>query len=361
MATVATLVFNQFLRIVFDSYNGRFEGTYPNLKYRTNIRARYEATAGGNFSLASTCTFKFGGLSSSYYMSYSRCTTQSSWYEVGTTSDSMGCSRSKTWSVSVSHTSSTGYPECSGSGSYSSGTVSAPTIKDITITDLTEQSFTFNSSLSSNPYNLYVLRLYDVDNKKFLTSSLNGDYSITDLEPNTTYNLKAEAWLADLSGSLITSKQTAVTTLEKYNEITINDVSYTITEGEETDEVTFTVSTSNDEKVSSLSYTTSGGLSGTSDSLTFTLTGLEKNLDNTITITTTDTLNRTSASYTSQFKTTFTYMECWVFNGTEWQRGYSMELASKYNLCKLFAFNGTEWLEAIPYEEETTDTPIIII
>ena len=59
MTVLATLPYNQYLILTFESYNERYEGSYPNLKFKADVRFKYT----GNFKIQANNVVRLGGLS----------------------------------------------------------------------------------------------------------------------------------------------------------------------------------------------------------------------------------------------------------------------------------------------------------
>lgn len=335
--------------LVFDKYNERYEGNYPNLKYKANVRARFEARNGGSFSVQASNTLQLGGLSATYGMYYGYGTTVTSWYEVGTIDENMGCSRSKSWSWSCS---CSGWPNLSGTASTSSPTIGAPTVGG-SVDNIQQNSGDINWSMSSNNYDLYRVWIKKPDGSytEQLGSS-KGTYTLTGLEQNTEYKVVVEAWLADGSGSAVATKELKFKTLENYPEIVVEDIDIVVTPGETTDTVNFTAKTSDDAHVNQTIWQITGGPSQTQSGLEYTETGLAQNATLTVTVQTKDTLGRTSTSFSKQFNTTFTYKEVWVCQNGTWKKGYSMVAQiGEFELCELWVYtNQYGWQKAPVYE-----------
>jgi hypothetical protein len=365
MSVIATLTYNAYLKMDFDTYNERFEGNYPNLYYKANVRFHYY----GNFSMYANNTVTLGGLQTTVSVN-TGTTSDSGWYYLGEISEPMYCNRQRSFSWSCSNS---GWPSLSGTASLTTPKIGLPSYS-CSVKNIDINSLTVTGKLTNNPYNLYTLRLWRASSWK--SNNLNGDYTETGLTQKTEYEYHVEPFMADCSGGYLAQTVLKATTLENYAEIVIESVDYTITKGETTDDVTFTVHTSDDEHVKSTTWGDDGTwASGTG--LTYTWTGLPKNLETYIKAKTTDTLSRDSDAFIFKFHTTYTYMETWIFDGTEWQHGYSTTLdenKEKYVLSRLYYFNGTQWLPAIPYSKlvrknymtctsdaETTSTSSIVI
>lgn len=347
MATVATLTYDEYMVLVFDKYNEKYEGSYPNLKYKFSIRCRFEARNGGKWSINASDTFKFGSLSENVYINTWNNKGAGSWYNLGTITENVGCARSisKKYSCSVS-----GFPNLRGTSTVTSPTIGLPTISFEVDTDKTTQtSITVNGKLTSNPYNLYVLRLYNPDNATWWTNNLNGERAFNELTQNTTYKFHPEAWLATLSGSKLKEVSTvSEKTLENYPEITVTGIDILVTSGGTKDTVTFTVKTSDDSHVQQSIWTINS--QSTETGLTHT-EEFDKNQSLTVKVKVKDTLGRTSAEFSKGFETSFTFKEVYVFDNGTWKRGYSYVLQNgEYKLCELWAYNGTEWLQAPKYQ-----------
>lgn len=359
MATIATLTYNQYMVLVFDKYNERYEGNYPNLKYKANVRARFEARNGGSFSVQASNTLKLGGLSATYGMYYGYGTTVTSWYEVGTISENMGCSRSKSWTWDCS---CSGWPNLSGKASTSSPTIGAPSVGG-SVGNIQQNSVDINWSMSSNNYDLYRVWIKKPDGSytEQLGSS-KGTYTLTGLEQNTEYKVVVEAWLADGSGSAVATKELKFKTLENYPEIVVEDIDIVVTPGETTDTVNFTAKTSDDAHVNQTIWQITGVPSQTQSGLEYTETGLAQNATLTVTVQTRDTLGRTSTSFSKQFNTTFTYKEVWVCQNGTWKKGYSMVAQiGEFELCELWVYTDQYgWQKAPVYEYVPLPDPITL-
>lgn len=366
-SNVANLDYNQYLRVSFDVYNERYEGAYPNLRYKANVRFKIT----GKFSIHASNTVKFGGLTWSGYMNYGYYTQDTGWINIpGEINEAMGCNRQRSfsWNCSIS-----GWPNLSGTASVTTPLISSPEF-ETSISDIDVESLVINGKLISNPYNLYCLRAWSKTKDEFITNDLNGSITIDGLTQNTQYEYHVEVWKADLSGSYVSQKILTATTLENYPEISIESVDFVITEVDsEYDNVTLTVHTTDDAHVKSSTWGERGTYK-TDEGTSTTYNNLKKNLELYFDVTVEDTLGRTSKSFNFRFNTTFTYMETWVFVDGMWKRGYSMALGrmnrpkldgeistyssgvgnrNKYELVRLSAFDGLEWHQAIPYKEES--------
>lgn len=364
---VANLDYGQYLRITFNVYNERYEGSYPNLRYKANVCFRIT----GKFAIQASNTVKFGGLTWSGYMNYGYWTTDTGWIGIpGEINEAMGCNRQRSfsWNCSIS-----GWPNLSGTASVTTPLISAPEF-ETSISDIDVESLVINGKLTSNPYNLYCLRAWSKTKDEFITNNLNGSITIDGLTQNTQYEYHVEVWKADLSGSYVSQKILTVTTLENYPEISIESVDFVITEVDsDYDNVTLTVHTTDDAHVKSSTWGERGSYK-TDEGTSTTYNNLKKNLELYFEVTLEDTLGRTSKPFNFRFNTTFTYMEAWVFVDGMWKRGYSMALGrmnkpkldseistyssgvgsrDTYSLVRLSAYDGLEWHQAIPYKEES--------
>lgn len=340
MGVIATLTYNAYLKMDFETYNERFEGNYPNLYYKASVRFHYY----GSFSIAANNTVKLGGLSTTVAINYSGSDT--GYYYLGEISEAMGCNRQRSFSWGCS---SSGWPNLSGTASLTTPRIGSPSYS-CSVKNIDINSLTITGKLTDNPYNLYTLRLWRSGVWK--SNNLHGDYTETGLTQVTEYEYHVEPFMADCSGSYLAQTVLKATTLENYPEVTIDSVDYVVEKGEEKDSITFTVRTSDDEHIKSTSW---GGDSAwaTGDGLTYTLTDLPKNLEGYIQVIATDTLGRETNRYTVKYHTSYTYMEVWRFDGTNWVRGYSTSLRDNtYRLCRLYYFDGTNWLPAIPYNKD---------
>lgn len=365
-SNVANLDYNQYLRVSFDVYNERYEGAYPNLRYKANVRFKIT----GQFAIQAYNTVKFGGLTWSGYMNYGYYTQDTGWINIpGEINEDMGCYRqwTFTWNCSIS-----GWPNLSGTASVTTPLISAPEF-ETSISDIDVESLVINGKLKSNPYNLYCLRVFSLDKSAFISNNLNGSLTVDGLAQKTQYEYHVEVWKANLSGSYVSQKILTATTLENYPEISIESVDFVITEVDsEYDNVTLTVHTSDDAHVKSSTWG-EGGIYKKAEGTSTTYNNLKKNLELYFDVTVEDTLGRTSKPFDFKFNTTFTYMEAWVFVDGQWWRGYSMALGrmnkpkldgeisayssgvgsrDTYSLVRLSAYDGLEWHQAIPYKEE---------
>lgn len=364
---VANLDYGQYLRITFNVYNERYEGSYPNLRYKANVCFRIT----GKFAIQASNTVKFGGLTWSGYMNYGYWTTDTGWIGIpGEINEDMGCYRQWTFKYNCSIS---GWPNLSGTASVTTPLISAAEF-DASVSDVDVESLVVNGKLTSNPYNLYCLRAWSKTKDEFITNNLNGSITIDGLTQNTQYEYHVEVWKADLSGSYVSQKILTVTTLENYPEISIESVDFVITEVDsDYDNVTLTVHTTDDAHVKSSTWGEHGTYK-TDEGTSTTYNNLKKNLELYFEVTVEDTLGRTSKPFNFRFNTTFTYMETWVFVDGMWKRGYSMALGrmnkpkldseisayssgvgsrDTYSLVRLSVYDGLEWHQAIPYKEES--------
>ena len=349
MATIATLTWNQYAVLVFDKYNERYEGTYPNLKYKADVRCRFEARNGGWFSIYATNTFKLGGLSRTYNVNYTQATV-SQWYFVGTINENMGCNRSKSWSWGCS---CSGFPNLSGTARTSSPAIALPSFSfDILEGSTTQSSIKVNGKLTSNPYGLYVLRVYNPKEANWWTNKLNGDMTFSGLTANTEYKFRPEAWMADLSGSRVSGgTDYSETTLENYAIPKITGISVSLDPQDGHDFVTFTVNTNDNGHVTNSIWSGIQGLETEVSGRVFGPLTLEQNKTFTITCKVKDGLGRTSNAYSLTFNTTITDREIWVFDNGQWKRGISFALNNEeFDRAEIWVFTGSEWKPAIPYD-----------
>ena len=56
MTVLATLPYNEYLTLTFESYNERYEGSYPDLRFKAEVWFRYT----GNFKIQATNVVKLG-------------------------------------------------------------------------------------------------------------------------------------------------------------------------------------------------------------------------------------------------------------------------------------------------------------
>ncbi len=349
MATVAVLTYNAYLRLVFETYNERYEGNYPNLIYKANVRARFE----GQFSIQASNTLRFGDLSRTYYMNYPAWSGSTSWYELGGIAAGMGCSRQKGFSYGCSVS---GWPNLNGTANVTTPLIGLPSFEaSINTSGVQQTSIPINWKITSNPYNLYVLRIYNVTKSAFVANSLNGSNGLfTDvgLTQNTQYTYHVEAWMANLSGSKLSQTTLSAKTLENYPAISVKSVDVSLSpQSNGTDTVTFTAHTSDDAHVSQTVWQITGGPERTQSGLKYTETGMAQNSELTATVYTKDTLGRSGAKYQFKFTTTFTQREVYVFDGATWKKGYSYDIkGGQFKLCELWVHNGTTWKRAPAYQ-----------
>lgn len=349
MATVAVLTYNDYLKLIFETYNERYEGTYPNLVYKADIRARFE----GKFSIQASNTLRFGELSQTYYMRYPQWSGVTQWYELGTIAENMGCNRKREFSYGCSVS---GWPNLSGTANVTTPVIGLPSFETSIDTDgITQTSIPIKWKITDNPYNLYALRIYSVDRTKFVANSLNGSkgtFVDSGLTQNTEYEYHVESWMADLSGAYLDQEVLEARTLENYPAITVQSVDVVLSpQSNGTDTITFTAHTSDDAHVSQTVWQISGGPERTQSGLKYTETGMAQNSELTATVYTKDTLGRSSAKYQFKFTTTFTQREVYVFDGSQWRRGYSYDVKDReFKLCELWVHNGVTWKRAPAYQ-----------
>ncbi len=347
MSIIATLSYS-YLYMDFDTYNERFSGTYPNIKYQADVRFRYR----GTFKIQATNTVTLGGLQTSIYRYDTSWQSDSGWYHLGTISESMGTSRSKSFSWSCSNS---GWPNMSGTASLTTPTIGAPTmeasVKNIGITDIT-----LSARLTDNPYGLYTIRVWR--DYAFRKNALSGDWTETGLKANTTYEYHVEAWLADNSGAYVLQKILKPTTLENYAEISIKSIQWAITsKGDTSDDLNFWIETTDDDHVAQ-SYWDNGSGASLGKGLYFSWPGIPKNYKGTMTAYAIDTLGRQTASVSIEFHSSYTRMEVWRYEGTGWRRGYSEYLndSKNFKLCRLYVLDSNRvWQPAIPYDDTPND------
>ena len=89
MTVLATLQYNQYLTLTFESYNERYEGSYPNLRFKADVRFRYT----GNFRIQATNVVTLGGLSKTISRNDLNYIQDSGWYYLGQINDPMYCNR----------------------------------------------------------------------------------------------------------------------------------------------------------------------------------------------------------------------------------------------------------------------------
>ncbi len=343
MSVIATLTYSENLQVIFDIYSEKYEGTYPNLKYKASIRFKYT----GNFRINTNNTVTLGNLQTTISRSDTSDVTDSDWYYLGEIVENMGCSRQRKLTYDCSNI---GYPNVSGQASITTPLIDLPTY-NASVTDIDKTSVTVHGEITNNPYGLYTLRLYD--GNTYVLNSLNGDFTFTNLNASTQYTYYAQVFLVDCSGQSLNQKILSATTLENYQELKIKSVSTSITKGSTTDNVTFTVHTSNDSNIKSTSWSSDGSTWTSVNDKSFTITGLDKNYEGTYYVKVIDTLSRESSVFTFNYHTTYTNVEAWVFDGTNWKRGQSLRLnntKSGFKACRLYVFNGSKWKPAIEYK-----------
>lgn len=342
MATIATLTYNENLQVLFDTYNERYEGTYPNLRYKANVRFKYV----GTFRINQNNTVTLGNLQTTISRTDTTDVNDSDWYYLGEINEDMGCTRQLSFTYDCSNV---GYPNVSGQAILTTPLIDLPTF-NASVTDIDKNSITVTGEMANNPYGLFALRLYD--GTTYVLNDFNGDFTFTNLFSKTKYTYYAQIFMVDLSGSSLVQKELSATTLENYQSVTVKSVDYSITHGD-TESVAFTVHTSNDSNVKSTSWSSDGITWTSATGLTYTLTGLEANYDGSYFVKVIDTLDRESEVFEFAFHTTYTDMEVWVFSGKEWKRGHSMRLDSnrkEHKPCRLYYFDGIRWRASIPYK-----------
>lgn len=182
MGIVANLDYNQYLRVSFDVYNERYEGAYPNLRYKANVRFKIT----GQFAIQASNTVKFGGLTWSGYMNYGYYTQDTGWINIpGEINESMGCNRQRNFSFNCSIS---GWPNLSGTASVTTPMISVPEF-ETSISDIDVESLVINGKLKSNPYNLYCLRVWSKDKNGFISNNLNGALTVDGLTQKHSMNI----------------------------------------------------------------------------------------------------------------------------------------------------------------------------
>lgn len=345
MTVLATLTYNPYLILTFESYNERYEGSYPDLKFKADVRFKYT----GNFKIQANNVVTLGGLSKTISRWDLNYIQDSGWYYLGEINEHMYCNRQRyfEWNASCQ-----GWPNLSGKATLTTPLIDLPSY-DAWISGVGNNDISIFGKLKTNPYNLYTLRLYSNKDEQFVSNNLNGNYSFTGLTQKTEYEFHVESYMADCSGNRLSQTVLKATTLENYASVYVTYVDFEIIKGSgNTDDVKFTVHTSDDGHVKSVTYK-DGSSQNTVDSREFELYSVPKNTERTIQVLVTDSLDRTSSWVNVKFNTTFTHMEVWSFDGTRWKRGYSLAVTqnrSNYQLCRLFVFDGLEWKKAILYK-----------
>ena len=345
MTVIATLPYNKNLILTFESYNEKYEGSYPNLRFKADVWFKFT----GNFKIQATNVVKLGGLSKTISRWDTSYITDSGWYYLGQINEPMYCNRQRSfeWNASCQ-----GWPNLSGKAKLTTPLIELPSY-DAWISDVGNNNISVFGKLKTNPYNLYTLCLYSDNDGGFVSNNLNGNYSFTGLTQNTEYEFNIELFMADCSGNRLAQTVLKATTLENYAAVYVTYVDFEVIKGSgNTDDVKFTVQTSDDKHVKSVTYK-DGSSQNTVNSKLFTLSSIPKNTEKTIQVFITDSLDRTSSWVKVKFNTTFTFMEIWQFDGSRWNRGYSFAVTqngSNYQLCRLFVFDGLEWKKAILYK-----------
>lgn len=345
MTVLATLPYNEYLTLTFESYNEEYIGSYPNLKFKADVWFRYT----GNFKIQANNVVSLGGLSKTISRWDTDYITDSGWYYLGQINEPMYCNRQRyfEWNASCQ-----GWPNLSGKAKLTTPLIELP-LYNAWISGVGNNDISIFGKLKTNPYNLYTLRLYSNNDGQFVSNNLNGNYSITGLNEKTQYEFLVEPFVADCSGNGLDQTVLKTITLENYADVYVTYVDFEIIKGSEnTDDVKFTVHTSDDEHVKSVTYKDDSS-QNTVNSRTFTIFSVPKNTEKMIQVLITDSLDRTSSWVNVKFNTTFTYMEVWRFDNSRWMRGYSLVVTqnrNNYQLCRLFVFDGLEWKEAIPYK-----------
>ena len=348
MTVLARLQYNPQLILTFESYNEKYEGSYPNLKFKADVRFRYT----GNFKIQATNVVKLGGLSKTISRWDTSYITDSGWYYLGQINEPMYCNRQRSfeWNASCQ-----GWPNLSGKARLTTPKIELPTY-EAKITDINSTSISIYGRLKTNPYNLYTLRIYSKSTQKFIVDKLNGTHVVSGLKGSTSYEFHIEPFMADCSGSYLLQTVLNATTLEDYKKISVTSVDVTISHiDDKYDNAVCVAHTTDDEHVTKSCWDYGGLGDGiASNNLTKEFKVSNGN-EYRMFVYVTDTLGRMSDYYYFYIIASASYREVWVFDGNKWRKGKSFVLSSDgktFEKCRLYCDTGLQWKGAKRYGED---------
>ncbi len=348
MTVLATLQYNPQLILTFESYNEKYEGSYPNLVFKADVRFRYT----GNFKIQATNVVKLGGLSKTISRWDTSYITDSGWYYLGQINEPMYCNRQRSfkWDASCQ-----GWPNLLGKANLTTPKIELPTY-EAKITDINSTSISIYGRLKTNPYNLYTLRIYSSETQKFIVDKLNGTHVVNGLKGSTSYEFHIEPFMADCSGSYLLQTVLNATTLEDYKKISVTSVDVTISHiDDKYDNAVCVAHTTDDEHVTKSCWDYDGLGDGiTSNNLTKEFKVSNGN-EYRMFVYVTDTLGRMSDYYYFYIIASASYREVWVFDGNKWRKGKSFVLSSDgktFEKCRLYCDTGLQWKGAKRYGED---------
>lgn len=348
MTVLATLQYNPQLILTFESYNERYEGSYPNLTFKADVRFRFT----GNFKIQATNVVKLGGLSKTISRWDLNYVQDSGWYYLGQINDPMYCNRQRyfEWNVSCQ-----GWPNLSGTVKFTTPKIELPTY-EAKITDINSTSISIYGRLKTNPYNLYTLRIYSNETQKFIVDKLDGTHVVSGLKGSTNYEFHIEPFMADCSGSYLLQTVLNATTLEDYKKISVTSVDVTISHiDDKYDNAVCVAHTTDDAHVTKSHWDYDGLGDGiTSNNLTKEFKVSNGN-EYRMFVYVTDTLGRMSDYYYFYIIASASYREVWVFDGNQWRKGKSLVLSSDgktFEKCRLYCDTGLQWKGAKRYGED---------
>lgn len=348
MTVLARLHYNPQLILTFESYNERYEGSYPDLSFKADVRFRFT----GNFRIQATNVVKLGGLSKTISRWDLNYIQDSGWYYLGQINDPMYCNRQRSfeWNVSCQ-----GWPNLSGKVIFTTPKIELPTY-EVKITDINSTSISIYGRLKTNPYNLYTLRIYSKETQKFIVDKLNGTHVVSGLKGSTNYEFHIEPFMADCSGSYLLQTVLNATTLEDYKKISVTSVDVTISHiDDKYDNAVCVAHTTDDAHVTKSCWDYDGLGDGiTSNNLTKEFKVSNGN-EYRMFVYVTDTLGRMSDFYYFYIIASASYREVWVFDGNNWKKGKSLVLSSDgktFEKCRLYCDTGLQWKGAKRYGED---------
>lgn len=348
MATIATLTYNQYLKMTVESYNERYEGEYPNLRFKADARFKYT----GQFKIQATNVIKMGGLSKTISRWDTDWVTDSGWYYLGEINDPMWCNRQRSfdWEVTC-----TGWPNLKGRAKLTTPKIDLPTYEAY-IKDINSTSISIYGRLKTNPYNLYTLRIYSNADQKFIEDKLNGTRVISGLKGLTDYEFHVEPFMADCTGSFLDQTVLKTKTLEDYKKISVTSVDVTISHVDDKwDKAVCVAHTTDDAHVAKSNWDFDGmGSDESSNNLTKEFTVANGN-EYRMLVYVTDTLGRTSDYFYFFIIASAAYREVWVYDGSKWKKGKSLVLSGDgktFGKCRLYCNTGLQWKGAKRYGED---------